>query len=81
MSLTIFLLIIIFITLTLLFFRLKRIRKKTGVRRVSMVEWMKMSSDDRNANDNKQRLYNMKRKKILLSNIRKEYKQLVKKSK
>tara|TARA_Y100001968_G_C19285746_1_gene681577 strand:- start:380 stop:631 length:252 start_codon:yes stop_codon:yes gene_type:complete len=75
----------IVITGTLMFTIFKTLRKgkkrTNHVRgKINMIDWMRMSSEDRFLSDIKDRNDSVKRKKILIGNIRKEYKNFSKKS-
>ena len=61
------------------YYRLKQLRtNRRGKKYLNgkISQWMQMSREQRNANDVEEKLLRMKRKKVLIDEIRKEYKNL-----
>ena len=72
----------IFLILTLIVilfsvFKLNKRSKVSSSKKMSIIDWMKMSNEDRNSLDISDRIKSMQRKKKLLKNIRNEYKKIV----
>tara|TARA_B100000700_G_C14423011_1_gene569035 strand:- start:281 stop:523 length:243 start_codon:yes stop_codon:yes gene_type:complete len=74
------LIVILFICFGSLLYALVYLQKKSKnngkLKSPNIVEWMKMSTEDRKIFDRKQRVKTMERKKNLLEKIRKEYKRI-----
>ena len=61
-----------------IYLRKRNIKKLYRKKKLTMVEWMGMSNQDRYLSDVKDRKQKLNRKKILLSHIRREYKKVAK---
>ena len=75
-TLTFFFLFLILIALSLPIIRYVRIRNNRLKKYSNIARWMRMSSAERNEIDKKEKEKTMMRKKLLLKEIRKEYKDL-----
>ena len=74
MSIGLFILGLLIIIISILYFKnVRKNRNKSRKKMSNIVGWMEMSRDERHALDLKDKKISMKRKKVLLDEIRKEY--------
>ena len=64
-----------FILFSIIFYKNKN-RKNNKLKRITMIDWMKMTDEERKSLNKDQMIKTMNRKKSLLKNIRKEYKRI-----